>query len=199
LKMSLTSPAIKRETMRTFIAVPLPHDCREMLGRIQRPMRSLGADIRWTSIASIHLTLKFLGEIDPSLVPELAAALRSIAAAPFGLCLRGLGAFPNLHNPRVIWCGVEGETGKLALLQTGVQTACVSIGFQRDTRPFHPHLTLGRVNGKRDLQLLLDYIRIGTELESAFTAGCVNIYRSELTPRGAIYTILESVALKERQ
>ena len=185
--------------MRTFIAVPLPDDCRQMIGRIQTPMRSLGADIRWTSISSIHLTLKFLGEIDPSRVPEIAAGLRTIAAVPFGLCIRGLGAFPNLHNPRVIWCGVEGETAKLASLQAGVDSVCESMGFQREARPFHPHLTLGRVNGKRNLQPLLDYIRIGTKLESAFVAGCFHIYRSDLTPRGAIYSVLEIVALEERE
>jgi 2'-5' RNA ligase len=185
--------------MRTFIAVPLPNDCRDTLERIQKPMRSMGADVRWTSISSIHLTLKFLGEIDPSRVPEIAAGLRTIAAIPFELRIRGLGTFPNLHNPRVIWCGVEGETGKLISLQADVDTCCELIGFQKESRPFHPHLTLGRVNGKRNLQPLLDYIRIGTEVESAFVAGCVNIYRSELAPRGAIYTVLESAPFKERR
>ncbi len=185
--------------MRTFIAVPLPEICRETLEKMQRPMRSLGAEVRWTSIPSIHLTLKFLGEIDPALVPGLASAIRSIPAAPFGLCLRGLGAFPDLRNPRVVWCGVQGEVRALESLQSEVESACERLGFARENRPFHPHLTLGRVNGKRNLQPLLDYIKIGTELESSFVTQDVNIYKSVLTPRGAVYSILESIALRAPQ
>ena len=182
--------------MRTFIAIPLPEACREILEKMQRPMRSLGADVRWTSIASIHLTLKFLGEVDPPVVPELASALRSIPAAPLGLSVRGLGAFPDLRNPRVVWCGVQGDIQRLGSLQSELEFACEKLGFEREKRAFYPHLTLGRVNGKRNLQPLLDYIRIGTELESSFVAECVNVYKSVLMPRGAVYTILESIALR---
>ena len=185
--------------MRTFIAIPLPQACREILEKMQRPMRSLGADVRWTSIASIHLTLKFLGEIDQAVLPELAAALRAIPGAPLELSVRGLGAFPDLRNPRVVWCGVQGDIQRLGTLQYEVESACEILGFEREKRAFHPHLTLGRVNGKRNLQPLLDYIRIGTELESSFAAENVNIYKSVLTPRGAVYTILESVAFRAPQ
>ena len=117
---------------------------------------------------------------------------------PFNLRIRGVGAFPNLNSPRVIWCGVEGETEKLSSLQAKVEDACASLGFEREARSFHPHLTLGRVNGKRNLQPLLDYIKIGSELESAFLADCVNIYKSVLMPRGAIYTVMERIELKSR-
>lgn len=181
--------------MRVFIAIPLTRECRETLEQIQAPMRALRADVRWTSIASIHLTLKFLGEIEPRVLPPLTSAIRSIDCEPFGLCLRGLGGFPTLTNPRVIWYGVEGDTDRLASLQAAVETACENVGFERDRRAFHPHLTLGRVNGKRNLQQLLDYIRIGAALENSFVADSVNIYKSDLTPRGAIYTVLESIAL----
>ncbi len=184
--------------MRTFIAVPLPQLCRDTLEQMQRPMRSLGADVRWTAIASIHLTLKFLGEIDPAMVPRLASALRSIPAAPFTLSIRGLGVFPDLRNPRVIWAGVEGEVRTLQALQAEVELACESLGFERERRAFHPHLTLGRVSGKRNLQPLLDYIRIGSELESEFTADRINVYESVLTPRGAVYTILDGITLQGR-
>ena len=92
--------------MRTFIAIPLPAPCRAMLEDIQRNLRPFGADVRWTAIASIHLTLKFLGEIDGSLLPRLASALHEHARTPaFDLRIRGLGGFPDLQKPRVIWCG----------------------------------------------------------------------------------------------
>ena len=181
--------------MRSFIAVPLPEECREILEQIQRPLRSLGTDVGWTSVSSIHLTLKFLGEIDPNRVDEIASSLRPATVPAFKLRVRGLGAFPNLHSPRVIWCGVEGEIERLSSLQAGVETACEGLGFERETRPFHPHLTLGRVKGKRNLQPLLDHIRIGSELECVFLADCVNIYKSVLMPRGAVYTVLKRIEL----
>ena len=182
--------------MRTFIAIPLPVPCRTLLEDIQSKLRPFGADVRWTAIASIHLTLKFLGEIDRSMLPRLTSALNEHAKTPgFDLRMRGLGGFPDLHRPRVIWCGIEGQVDSLTRLQKAVETACQAVGFAREDRPFHPHLTLGRVQGKRNLQLLLDYIRIGSEGECGFAVDHYNVYQSVLTPCGANYTILEKIPL----
>ncbi len=183
--------------MRTFIAVPLPDECHLMLETIQGDLRSFGADVRWAAIPSIHLTLKFLGEIDRTMLPRLAEALNtSTGHGTFSLRIHGLGGFPDLRNPRVVWCGVEGEAEKLAELQKGVEKACENLGFPPEDRPFHPHLTLGRVQGKRNLQQLVEYIRIGSEIECIFTVDHFNIYRSVLTPHGAKYTILQELALR---
>ncbi len=183
--------------MRTFIAIPLPGECQSMLARVQDNLRAFRADVRWTAIPSIHLTLKFLGEIDRPLLPGLTGALRGMPALrPFSLCIRGLGGFPNLHSPRVIWCGVVGESAKLSELRATVEKVCETLGFAPEDRTFHPHLTLGRVQGKKNLQPLLDYIRIGTEVEASFTVDHFNLYHSVLTPHGANYTILEKFELK---
>ncbi len=182
--------------MRTFVAIPLPALCRAMLEKIQNDLRPFGADVRWTAVASIHLTLKFLGEIDRALLPRLASALDQHArTSAFELRVRGLGGFPDLRRLRVIWCGVEGQADHLDELQRAVETACQELGFAGEDRPFHPHLTLGRVQGKRNLQPLLDYIRIGQDAECSFAVDHYNIYQSVLTPRGANYTILEKIAL----
>ncbi len=160
-------------------------------------MRALDADVRWTSVLSIHLTLKFLGEVDADIIPRISAELRSATAsvAPFGLALRGLGGFPNLRSPRIIWCGVEGNTDHLLTLQKNVEQVCASFGFEPEAREFHPHLTLGRVQGKRNLQRLLDYIRICPAFEQAFGVDNYNVYRSVLSPRGAIYSVLDTIEL----
>jgi RNA 2',3'-cyclic 3'-phosphodiesterase len=181
--------------MRTFIAIPLSTECRQLLSTTQEKLRTFDADVRWVSIESIHLTLKFLGEIDAALVPELAATLRSTTGPvrTFNLSISGLGGFPNLRSPRVIWCGLGGDLETLAALQRQVEEACGPLGFQPEDRPFHPHLTLGRVQGKRNLQPLLDYIRIASQPETAFTAAAFNIYKSDLRPRGAVYTVLETI------
>lgn len=185
--------------MRTFIAIPIPEECRTMLGRLQQNLRAFRSDVRWAAIPSIHLTLKFLGEANPEILPELAKSIESAVKtqAGFELRLHGLGCFPNQRNPRVIWCGMEGETERLSALHQSVETACASFGFAPENRVFHPHLTLGRVKGKRNLQPLLDCIKIGSDLECKFKADHFNIYKSKLMPQGALYTVLKTIVLSE--
>jgi RNA 2',3'-cyclic 3'-phosphodiesterase len=181
--------------MRTFIAIPLPEKCREMLGEMQRKLRAAEAEVRWTPIPSIHLTLKFLGEIDPAVVPRIAQSLRSVSKLQTALNLRmkGLGCFPHQRNPRVVWCAIQGDTEQLLHLQEGVERVCAEYGLAPEDRPFSPHLTLGRVKGKRNLQPLIECIKIGSSLECSFAAARFNIYQSVLKPQGAVYTVLETM------
>jgi 2'-5' RNA ligase len=183
--------------MRTFIAIPLTGECQSMLERLQSNLRAFHADVRWVAIPSIHLTMKFLGEVDPAVIPALAESLEQASQSEnaFELRLQGLGCFPNLMNPRVVWCGIEGEREKLARFHQRVEAACASLGFAPEERSFHPHLTLGRVNGKRNLQPLLDCIKIGSDLQCGFTADHCNLYKSVLKPQGAEYTVLKTIAL----
>ena len=183
--------------MRTFVAIPLPDECLAILQQLQEKLRSFHADVRWVALPSLHLTLKFLGEVDPSIITELEESLNraSRSISPFSLKLQGIGCFPNLKNPRVIWCGVGGDVDKLSSLQQAVETACTALGFEREERAFQPHLTLGRVNGKRNLQPLLDYIKIGFEAQTCFTAHYYHVYKSTLKPQGAEYTVLSTIKL----
>jgi len=185
--------------MRTFIAIPMPEACLEMLAQMQRHLKASNAEVRWTKIASIHLTLKFLGEVDPAVIPAMAEALAVISkkARPFDLRLAGLGCFPNEKNPRVVWCGIQGDTDVLLSLQSGVETVCADFGFEPEDRPFRPHLTLGRIKGRKNLRLLSDSIAKGSDLECGFRADSFNIYKSVLKPDGAVYTVLEPIALQQ--
>ncbi len=170
---------------------------KEMLEKMKKSLQAFEADVRWVAVPSIHLTLKFLGEAQPAVIPRLAETLRraSLSERPFNLRLRGFGCFPPGSRPRVIWCGVEGEIEALSRLQRIVETVCAGFGFLPEERAFHPHLTLGRVRGKRNLQPLLDYIKMAPDMESGFVAGGYNIYQSVLKPHGAVYTVLQSIAL----
>jgi RNA 2',3'-cyclic 3'-phosphodiesterase len=172
-----------------------------MLDRMQQKLRPLGADVRWVAIPSIHLTLKFLEEVDPDIIPNLTESLEIATQSQrsFSLRLHGLGCFPNQKNPRVIWCGIDGEAGILTQLQQQVETACAQFGVVPENREFRPHLTLGRVHGKRNLQPLLECIKMGTDLESSFTADHFNIYKSTLKPQGAVYTVLKTIALRSQE
>ena len=181
--------------MRAFIAIPIPEASKEILNQIQQHLRDFKADVRWASIPSVHLTLKFLGEVDPVIIPDLAASLQIEARAfpRISLRLSGIGCFPNSKNPRVIWCGIDGDTEVLSGLQQKVETECLKYGLLQEDRKFHPHLTLGRVISNRNLKPLLDSIKIGSDLESSFRADHFNIYRSELKPKGAVYTVLSTI------
>jgi len=177
--------------MRTFIAIPLPAESRVVLEKAQSGLRAIGAAVRWGAVSSIHLTLKFLGEIDPALVTGLNERLAGATGCPpFDLEFEGLGGFPDLRNPRVIWCGLGGDTEALCRLQASVEEACAAMGFEAEARRFHPHLTLGRVQGRRNLRQLADYIKISPGPDFCFTADRFNVYKSVLTPQGPIYSIL---------
>ncbi len=168
-----------------------------MLMEMQEGLRRVGAEVGWVAIPSIHLTLKFLGEVEPSSIPRMAEALQISTSSirSFGLRLRGLGCFPSDKNPRVIWCGIEGDRDALVQLQGIVEKTCETLGFPPEDRAFKPHLTLGRVKGKRNLQPLIDCIKIGSGLEHSFHADHFNIYQSTLKPQGAVYTVLNKVVL----
>jgi RNA 2',3'-cyclic 3'-phosphodiesterase len=185
--------------MRAFIAVPLPPEVRTSLAEVQAKLRAFGAPVRWTAASSIHLTLKFLGEINPAILPELTASLRSGTQAerPFTLHLQGLGGFPNLRIPHVIWCGLTGDIDRLEALQQKVETVCTKSGFAPEERPFRPHLTLGRVRDKRNMEALLDFIKGAGILDSAFEVAEYHLYESILRPQGAQYVVRQTVRFQD--
>ena len=189
-----------RETLRTFVALPLSASGHERLGALQQKLIRILPDghIRWVPPDNIHLTLFFLGDVSESRIPAIREALAVVArnVLPLTFEVGGLGAFPNTHRPRVIWVGLEESTGRLALLHKAVNEALAEVGFEPDRRPFHPHLTLGRIRRGTDAGVVR---RIGegvaeTEV-GAVTAEQVEqmvLFRSDLGPSGAVYTALHA-------
>jgi len=176
--------------MRLFIAVNLPSDERDRLQREAGVLRAARLPVRWVSADALHLTLKFLGEVADARVPEIEQAMTRVAGElpPFELELRGLGAFPNLRTPRVVWVGVHAPP-ELARLAGGVEDAMAGLGYPHEDRPFSPHLTLGRAD--RDARA--DDFRPLAALAAEFTfraevaARSVDLMRSHLSSRGARY------------
>lgn len=163
------------------------------MGGILQELRPSGADVKWVRPETIHLTLKFLGEIEPDLVEEIHLALGEVAARhePFGLVARGLGCFPRLEQARVVWVGLEGETWRLMALQREVEGVLVELGFPREERPFRPHLTLGRVRSPGARQALVSRIRSMEQVQVGdLRVEALAQFRSELLPGGARYTRL---------
>jgi 2'-5' RNA ligase len=180
--------------MRLFIALDLPEYVRAELATVQSRLRRSGYPVRWSPIEKLHLTLQFLGETDPALVPALLTMLADLAHSSLHLQLEGLGAFPRVERPSVIWVGLGGDCAALAQLQREVVAGTAPLGFSADSRPFHPHLTLGRLRpdaNRAQIRLVADALsRAAAPQPIAWNTGLPRLYRSTLTRTGAIYECL---------
>lgn len=179
---------------RLFIALPLPDPVRTELAAVQERLRRATQAVRWVAPANMHLTLQFLGATDAALVQPLLSALEAIP--PFALALRlaGLDGFPGNPAPRVLWAGVSGDIPDLKRLYAAVLQATAKLGFRAEGRPFHPHITLGRVP---PTATLIQVNRIKTTLSTAdppaptaWNSAGPLLYASTLTPHGAVYEAL---------
>jgi 2'-5' RNA ligase len=183
-------------TIRTFIALPLPSEVMSAMASIQKQLVTSGAEVKWDTHEKFHITLKFLGGTDSSLIPQITDQLRkSIGSLPaFELAYVKLGGFPNVDRPRVVWIGTS-ESQQILRVQSEVERVCTSFGFAKDDRPFHAHITLGRVKGNRNLERLTASLKSITF--EPLLARCTEIHfvRSELRPTGSIYTLLNSIPL----
>jgi len=184
--------------IRSFLAIELPATVQAKIGKVVEDARATSADVRWVSPGKIHLTLKFFGNIEESKIDSIAATIQGPAgeAKAFPLSVRGTGAFPNLKNPRVIWIGLVDSEGRLAGLQKEVESSLKKIGFESEDRPFHPHLTLGRVKSNHGRQELVRCVEKYREEElGTFQVEKMVLFKSDLTPTGPIYTSLREVRL----
>ena len=183
------------DNIRAFIAVVLPQPIKTCLAQLQL---DLGAkqdtSVKWVNPDGIHLTLKFLGnttaELVPHIIDAMTASIKNIS--PFLLRIGELGAFPNTRSPRVTWVGLNGDIIKLKELQRHIDQALAPLGFPKETRPFSPHLTLGRIRASASLK---ERLRLGEILSSiksknrpSFHVNTISLMRSELTTKGAIYS-----------
>lgn len=196
--------------LRLFVAVELPAGAQESLAATVGQLRGLTpAGVRWVNPAGIHLTLKFLGEVDGGMVEPLVGALQEAAAGmdmtALPLHLDGLGVFPNRREPRVIWAGVGGDLDTLAEVQRRVEAAAARLGLARERRAFRPHLTLGRVRdgvdpaARRELGAVVAEQGASLAAEYAWEVEEISLIRSVLTPQGAVYTTLVTARLGTSQ
>jgi 2'-5' RNA ligase len=184
--------------MRTFVAIDLGPDIKDRLAALVARLQPLGGDIKWVSREAMHLTLKFLGEIDEKQAAAVAEALGPVCSgrASFSLACLGTGTFPpGAKSPRVLWVGVM--TGpELGLLREEIETACAGLGFERESRPFRPHLTLGRVKGFSGLGRLVAELEKSREEEfGRMSVRSVVFFESRLKPSGAEYRALKEFPL----
>lgn len=201
------------QTYRTFIAIELPIEIRRRIKEHIDQLRSAFPAVRasWSREDNLHLTLKFLGDISISRIPELSEACSEATKelAPFALSVKGCGTFPPHGKPKVLWIGIEdagtssapsqtlaSRVGRpLQSLHAAIEHGCASAGFGRESRPYHPHLTIARLREARDSRTLAEHHQqIGfSPLE--FTVSELTVFRSELNSQGSKHTALARHAL----
>lgn len=188
--------------IRVFLAVELPSDLREKLFSLQQQLKKTLPSINWVRPESIHLTLKFLGYVEPSLVSQLLSVLEPIGKkqTTFSINVQGLGVFPQIKHPRIFWIGLTGDTEALHDLVLEIEAALEPLGFPPEEKPYHPHLTLARIkreNAKFGAALIQTRAlesdqHLGTVLVDRFT-----LFQSDLDSSGARYTSLWTVPFSE--
>lgn len=186
--------------MRLFVAVNLPPKERERIHRAARPLREKDLPVRWVGADGYHLTLKFLGEVRNERVGLVESILGRLAAGcpPFLAELGGFGAFPSVRRPRVLWMGVE-PTPALRCLKQDVEWGLADLGFERETRAFHPHLTLGRVERESQAGSFrgLDDLVARLSYSGSVEVRSVELMRSQTGPGGSQYSVVSSHPLVE--
>ncbi|HMK65297.1 MAG TPA: RNA 2',3'-cyclic phosphodiesterase [Thermodesulfobacteriota bacterium] len=186
--------------IRSFLAVDFPNPEKETVARYIEVLRRIPSSVKWVNPHQIHMTLKFFGAIPQETVDRIISELSPLASdfKNFKLTLKGLGGFPNLYRPRVIWLGLGGETVVLKDLQKKSDQALLPLGIPKEERPFRPHLTLGRNKSNELNEKLYQRLSQWPEEESPlFPVESLLLYRSDLKPTGAVYTKLAEFPLKK--
>jgi RNA 2',3'-cyclic 3'-phosphodiesterase len=186
-------------TIRSFIAIPLNAEIISRIEKIQKELKALSADVKWVNPKSIHLTLKFLGNIEEGSIETIAQGIQNGIKGfkPWSVAVKNMGAFPSLKSPRVVWVGIDDQDGQLVRLQNQIEKEMSKLGFEEEKRKFSAHLTLGRVRSPKGKDELVKYLL--DERERVFEEIKVDqviLFKSELKPTGAVYTVLKEFALR---
>lgn len=200
-KFHMTLPVVggMRMAIRSFIALELSEDLREQLTSLLKRLRQTNAAVKWVEPENLHLTLKFLGEVPEEQIEAIVEALRTVAQRTelFLFTARGVGGFPDLRRPRVLWVGVEAAQ-PLMRLQKLVEGAMEQLGFAPERRAYHPHIALGRVKGmtgiERVRKIFSEYASVSF---GSVPAKHLTLFRSDLSREGPTYTPLALLPFTE--
>ncbi len=184
--------------IRIFLAVELSSNIREKLSSLQQQLKKMLPPINWVRPESIHLTLKFLGYVEPSLVSQLLSVLEPIGKKQtiFSIHVQGLGVFPQVKHPRIFWVGLTGDTEALKNFVLEIEAVLEPLGFPPEEKSYHPHLTLARIK-RENAKVGSAFIQtralecaqhLGTVIVDRFT-----LFQSDLDSSGARYSSLWTV------
>jgi 2'-5' RNA ligase len=181
------------EVIRSFIAFDVNGESvRKRMADVQSLLFGTRADLKLVKPQNIHVTLRFLGNITPNTVGKIFDEMKEVQFTPFDVKINGLGAFPHLRYPRVVWAGITEGAEQLRNVFSQLEPRIRSLGFRPDTKGFSPHLTIARVKSGRNKAELVKFIHENAGYDfGVIKADCLKLKRSELTPKGPIYSTLE--------
>ena len=178
------------EQIRSFIAFDLENE--QVLNRLssaQKLVVETGADLRLVAPQNIHVTIRFLGDISPGMVERVYEAMQKVQFTPFTIQICGLGVFPSLNYPRVVWAGMTKGVEQLAGISSQLEPQIRALGFQADAYGFSPHLTIARVRTGVNKQHLAEFVTKRGDYEfGTIKANCLRLKRSQLSPKGPTYS-----------
>lgn len=193
-----------KASVRAFLAVGLNFDLRQRISEIQQELQRVLPTVNWVRPESIHLTLKFLGSMDPSLVEQVLTAIEPVRKnqAPIALEFQGLGVFPHIRQPRILWVGCPGDTSSLLNFVSRLEMALEPLGFPPEAKLYHPHLTLARI--KHNHSKIGGILKQAGLLEQPCHLGMlpidrVTLFRSDVSSSGAEYMPLWVVPLSDEE
>lgn len=183
--------------MRLFIAVKISDAIRLELAEFVDQFLQFPGRVKWVEPHNMHLTLKFLGETEPKLLDKVKTATAAAAngLGAFDVTLSGCGAFPNLRAPKVFWVGINDDKMRLRTLAQQIDSNMVELGYERESRPFSPHLTLGRVKEPERLELIKDAFGKAKFAPQTLAVKAIYLIESRLRPGGPVYTDVAEFAL----
>ena len=176
--------------MRCFVSIDISEEVRLSISGAIAKVKGLSKGIRWVPPDHVHLTLKFLGETDDAIVLQIQERLSLLCSkhAPFALTVSGTGGFPNLRRPNVLWVGID-ESAPLGLLNRDIEQSMAELGYERETKRFSPHLTVGRVKSMDGLEAVIrEWVTFKGSFFGTITVGETLLMKSTLKPGGAEYS-----------
>lgn len=192
---------LKKTTARVFLAIPFHGVFRQEMENILRPLSREISGVRWAEARQVHLTLHFFGAVSMQEIELIHLSSKKVASffSPLKLTLSRIGGFPSLEKPDLIWLGVEESTGRLLSLQKALQGEVRTLGFKTESRPFQPHVTIGRVKRKsQDLKALLAKAPLKWPMPVK-SIDHMALYQSHNLPEGAHYEILGTYPLSKKE
>jgi len=185
--------------IRSFIAFDVNDESvRKRMADMQSLLVGTRANLKLVKPQNIHVTLRFLGNITPNMVEKIFEEMNRVQFTPFDVKISGLGAFPHLRYPRVVWTGITEGADQLRDVFNQLEPRLRNLGFAPDTKGFSPHLTIARVKGGRNKAELVKFINENADCEfGTIKADCLKLKRSDLTPRGPIYSVLKEFCPQE--
>jgi 2'-5' RNA ligase len=185
--------------VRSFIAFDIDDaDVLNQMREAQKQLGETGADLKLVKPENIHITVRFLGNITEDKVSRISREMRQVAFKPFSAEIHGIGAFPSVKSPRVIWAGIRSGADEARSVFQQLEPKLAGLGFKREPRGFNPHITVGRVRSRRNKDALVECLRsLAARHFGVLKVSCVKLKKSVLTPQGPVYSTLAKVCPEE--